>query len=149
VAGADIALWDLMGKHLGEPVYRLLGYDRSVPKTPYASALFGDTPAETRDLARSLRHRDYRAAKFGWGPMGKASLENDVALAAAAREGLGREARLMVDAGVVWGADDEPAYQRAVRFADFNITWLEGATPDGRGRWRSSTCCSDRPAGHR
>jgi L-alanine-DL-glutamate epimerase-like enolase superfamily enzyme len=57
--------------------------------------------------------------------MGKVSLDNDVALVAAAREGLGREARLMVDAGVVWGSDDEAAYQRAVRFADFDITWLE------------------------
>ena len=31
----------------------------------------------------------------------------------------------MVDAGVVWAGDDEAAYERAVRFAEFNITWLE------------------------
>jgi L-alanine-DL-glutamate epimerase-like enolase superfamily enzyme len=125
VAGADIALWDLLGKHLGEPVYRLLGYDRSYPKTPYASVLFGDTPEETRQIAERIRKQGYRAAKFGWGPMGKVSLENDVALVAAARAGLGDGPRLMVDAGMVWGADDDAAYQRAVRFAEFNVTWLE------------------------
>lgn len=125
VAGADIALWDLLGKHLGEPIYKLLGYERSIPKTPYASVLFGDTPAETLQIARRIRAEDYRAAKFGWGPMGKVSLENDVALVAAAREGLGPDARLMVDAGVVWGDDDEAAFKRAERFAEFDVTWLE------------------------
>ena len=125
VAGADIAMWDLLGKHLGEPVYKLLGYDRSYPKTPYASVLFGDTPEETRQVAERIRKDGYRAAKFGWGPMGKESLENDVALVAAARAGLGDGPRLMVDAGMIWGADDQAAYQRAARFTEFDVTWLE------------------------
>jgi L-alanine-DL-glutamate epimerase-like enolase superfamily enzyme len=125
VAGADIAMWDLLGKHLGEPVYRLLGYDRSIPKTPYASVLFGDTPAETRQIAERIRSEGYHAAKFGWGPMGKVSLENDIALVAAAREGLGPEPRLMVDAGVIWNGDDDAAYLRAERFDKYGVTWLE------------------------
>lgn len=125
VAGADIALWDLLGKHLGEPVYKLLGYDHSYPKTPYASVLFGDTPDETRQVAEAIRSKNYRAAKFGWGPMGRVSLENDVALVAAAREGLGPNARLLVDAGVIWGSDDEAAFQRAERFDEYGVTWLE------------------------
>jgi len=125
VSGADIALWDLLGKHLGEPIYRLLGYEHSFPKTPYASVLFGDTPNETRRIAEDIRAKNYRAAKFGWGPMGKVSLENDVSLVAAAREGLGPNARLMVDAGVVWGSDDDAAFERAERFAEYDVTWLE------------------------
>jgi L-alanine-DL-glutamate epimerase-like enolase superfamily enzyme len=125
VAGADIAMWDLLGKRLGEPVYKLLGYDRSIPKTPYASVLFGDTPNETRQIAERIRSEGYRAAKFGWGPMGKISLENDVALVAAARAGLGPTPRLMVDAGVIWDGDDDAAYQRAKRFDEFGVTWLE------------------------
>lgn len=125
VAGADIAMWDLLGKHLSEPVYKLLGYERSYPKTPYASVLFGDTPDETRQIAQEIKKNGYQAAKFGWGPMGKVSLENDIALVAAAREGLGDGPRLMVDAGMVWGADHEAAYRRAVKFSEFNVTWLE------------------------
>ena len=125
VAAVDIALWDLLGKHLGEPVYRLLGYDRAYPKLPYASVLFGDTPAETRATAESLVARGFGAAKFGWGPMGKGSAEEDEALVAAARDGLGPVPQLMVDAGVAWGADDETAFDRAQRFAAYDITWLE------------------------
>ena len=37
-SGIEIALWDLLGKKRGEPVYKLLGYQRAYPKTPYASA---------------------------------------------------------------------------------------------------------------
>ncbi len=125
VSAVDIALWDLMGKYLGEPVYRLLGYENTYPKLPYASALFGDTPSETRDIAARIRAQEFRAAKFGWGPMGKGSLEQDIALVAAARDGLGPTAQLMIDAGVAWGDDDEAAFERAARFADYDVTWLE------------------------
>jgi L-alanine-DL-glutamate epimerase-like enolase superfamily enzyme len=76
-------------------------------------------------VAGRLRQAGYQAAKFGWGALGKGSLEDDVALVAAARAGLGSEARLMVDAGVVWGDDDDAAYARAERFAEYEITWLE------------------------
>lgn len=124
-AGVDIALWDLVGRHLSEPVYRLLGYERAYPKLPYASVLFGDTPDETREIAQSLRERRFRAAKFGWGPMGKGTADQDEALVAAAREGLGPDCRLMVDAGVAWGDDDAAAFDRASRFAKYDVTWLE------------------------
>ncbi|MDP3062805.1 MAG: mandelate racemase/muconate lactonizing enzyme family protein [Chloroflexota bacterium] len=124
-SAVDIALWDVVGKKLGQPVYRLLGYERTYPKLPYASVLFGDTPSATRELASRLRSEGHRAAKFGWGPLGKGSAAQDVALVRAAREGLGPEPQLMIDAGVVWGRDVETAYQRACAFAPFRPTWLE------------------------
>ena len=125
VAGADIAMWDVLGKHLGEPVWKLIGHTASYKKLPYASVLFGDTPAETRAVADSIVERDFRAAKFGWGPMGRGSLEDDIALVQAARDGLGPDAKLMVDAGVIWGDNVDSAYERAVAFADLGATWLE------------------------
>ena len=125
VAGADIAMWDVLGKHLGEPVWKLIGHDASYKKLPYASVLFGDDPAETRTVADSIVERDFRAAKFGWGPMGRGSLADDIALVQAARDGLGPDAKLMVDAGVIWGDDVDAAYERAVAFADLGVTWLE------------------------
>ena len=69
-SGADIALWDVLGKKLGEPVYRLLGASRAHPKLPYASVLFGDTPEETYTVASKLKDQQFRRAKFGWGPLG-------------------------------------------------------------------------------
>src|SRR5262249_17299597 len=88
LSGIDIALWDLLGKRYSEPVYRLLGYDRAFPKTPYASVLCGDTAQQTLEKARGISSRGYRAAKFGWGPFGKSDLQHDVDQVMAAREGL-------------------------------------------------------------
>src|SRR5258708_15699798 len=105
LSGIDIALWDLLGKRRGEPVYRLLGYDRAHPKVPYASVLFGDTPQETLEKARGISSRGYRAAKFGWGPFGKSDLQHDVDQVMAAREGLGADGMLLIDVGTVWGED--------------------------------------------
>ena len=125
VAGADIAMWDILGKHLGEPVWNMIGHSTSYKKLPYASVLFGDDPAETRSIAESIVGREFRAAKFGWGPMGRGLLDDDIALVQAARDGLGPDAKLMVDAGVIWGDDVESAYERAVAFAELGVTWLE------------------------
>jgi L-alanine-DL-glutamate epimerase-like enolase superfamily enzyme len=126
-SAADIALWDLVGKKLKQPVYTLLdgASAKSFPKRPYASVLFGDTPELTRKLAEKLRGEGFTAAKFGWGPMGKVSRENDIALVREARAGLGPEAALLIDAGVVWGHDWETAHQRAADFAPFKPGWLE------------------------
>lgn len=124
-SGADIALWDLLGKHLDQPVYRLLGEGNAHPKIPYASVLFEDTPEATRERAQALISEGYRAAKFGWGPMGRFGEEVDVALVREARRGLGEDAYLMVDAGVAWGHDAETAFARAAAFAPYHPTWLE------------------------
>ena len=120
----------MSGKKLEKPVYRLLAEisgtsDTPHPKLPYASVLFGDTPEDTYQIAVGLREQGYRAAKFGWGPMGKCGEENDIALVRAAREGMEVDAQIMIDAGVVWGTDYETAYQRAEAFAEFSPTWLE------------------------
>jgi L-alanine-DL-glutamate epimerase-like enolase superfamily enzyme len=103
---------------------------RAFPKRPYGSVLFADTPQATGERAADLRRRGFRAAKFGWGPMGPDEAL-DVALVRAAREGLGAGPELMVDAGVAWGEDDETAYRRAVAFEPFGLTWLE--EPSGLG----------------
>ncbi len=126
-SAADIALWDLVGKKLGQPVYRLLDGPsaKSFPKRPYASVLFGDTPELTRKRAEGLRRDGFTAAKFGWGPMGKQGRGNDIALVREARAGLGPEAVLLIDAGVVWGHDWPTALERAADFAPFRPGWLE------------------------
>ncbi len=124
-SGADVALWDALGKHLQQPVYRLLEDGPPCPKLPYASVLFGDTPDETRSVAESLRADGYRAAKFGWGPMGRYGAEFDVGLVAAARQGMGPDAEIMIDAGVAWDDDYATAYRRAESFAEYEPTWLE------------------------
>jgi L-alanine-DL-glutamate epimerase-like enolase superfamily enzyme len=125
LSGIEIALWDLMGKALDQPVYELLGYDRSHPKTPYASSLFGDTPEGTLQKARAVRSMGYRAAKFGWGPFGRTTVAADADQVQAAREGLGPEGVLLVDAGTVWGEDVDAAALRLPTLEEAGVVWLE------------------------
>ena len=51
-SGIEMALWDILGKARGEPVWKLLGYTKSHAKTPYASLLFGDDAQQTLQRAR-------------------------------------------------------------------------------------------------
>jgi L-alanine-DL-glutamate epimerase-like enolase superfamily enzyme len=125
LSGIDIAMWDLLGRRLETPVYQLLGYSRSEPRQPYASVLFGDTPQETLTKARGIRDNGYRAAKFGWGPYGLGSVEEDADQVAAAREGLGEDGILLVDAGTVWGHDLDKAEARLPALQANRATWLE------------------------
>jgi L-alanine-DL-glutamate epimerase-like enolase superfamily enzyme len=125
LSGIDSALWDLMGRKLQVPVYELLGYPKAYPKTPYASMLFGDTPQQTLAKAKHTRETGYIAAKFGWGPYGKDTPKEDADHVAAAREGLGSEGILLVDAGTVWKDDVETASLRLQALEDHHVTWLE------------------------
>ena len=122
MSGIDIALWDIKGKKLGMPIWKLLGGGFHKKIRCYASSLFGNTPEETCELARRYAAQGFKAVKFGWAPMGKGAA-TDVALVAAARRGLGEKVDLMIDAGLVW--DAKTAIQRARAFAEYNIYWLE------------------------
>jgi len=125
LSGIDIAMWDLLGKRFDEPVYRLLGFPRAFPKRPYASMLFGGTPEETLAKGKRAREAGYRAAKFGWGAYGAGSLEGDAAQVHAAREGLGADGILLVDAGTVWGENVAAAAPRLDALQECDATWLE------------------------
>ena len=122
LSGIDMAMWDLWGKREGAPVWSLLGYRQAFPKVPYASMLFGDTPEETFAKARGAR---LRAAKFGWGPIGKGTEAEDAAHFRAAREGLGPDKTLLVDIGTVWGEDLERAALSLPALEECGAVWLE------------------------
>ena len=125
LSGIDIAMWDLLGKRLEEPVYRLLGYHRAYPKIPYASQLFGDDPKATFRKAQQVHRNGYVAAKFGWGRYGCGSVDEDARHLRAAREGLGKEALLLVDAGTVWGEDVRQARRRLPALKECRVELLE------------------------
>ncbi len=122
MSGIDLALWDIKGKALGLPIWKLLGGGFHERLRAYASALFGATPKETGARARRFRDRGFGAVKFGWEPMGR-DRDTDIALVREARAGLGDDADLLIDAGMVW--DAKTAIQRARQFADYDIFWLE------------------------
>ena len=121
MSAVDMALWDLKGKHFGEPIHRLLGGKQHDHIQAYASILFGKDGSETAEIGRRWIDAGYRAVKFGWEPMGE-SEKVDLDLLRGAREGVG-DATLLIDAGCVW--DARTALRRACAFADYNVEWLE------------------------
>lgn len=124
LSGIDIALWDLLGNREQAPVWSFLG-GRNVPKTAYASQLFGATPAETYESARAVSRSSFRAAKFGWGPIGFGDLAADREQVAAAKDGLGKDRVLLVDTGCVFGHDVGRAALRVSLFEEFEVGWWE------------------------
>jgi L-alanine-DL-glutamate epimerase-like enolase superfamily enzyme len=121
MAAVDMALWDLKGKHFGEPIHRLLGGKQHDKILAYASILFGRDGNETRAIAQRWREFGYRAIKFGWEPIGQRE-SLDIDLVRGAREGIG-DGTVLIDAGCVW--DARTALRRAEAFKEFKIEWLE------------------------
>ncbi len=125
LSGIEMAMWDLLGRQRAEPVWRMLGHRQSAPKIPYASLLFGDTAQETLARARSARADGFAAAKFGWGPIGTGHPAMDAEHFVAAREGIGRDAHLMVDLGQIFDEDVEACAARLPALDAAGVYWLE------------------------
>ena len=124
-SGIEMALWDILGKARSEPVWKLLGYRRAETKQAYASLLFGDTPAETLKLVRGVRDAGFAAVKLGWGTFGRGTVRQDADQLDAAREGLGTDAMLLVDAGQIFGEDVEAAALRLPHLERVRAVWFE------------------------
>lgn len=133
ISGIDIALWDLLGQATGQPVSRLLGGRYRERVQPYASLLM-DEPAKLRDHLLAVKAQGFRAFKIGWGPFGRHNAKLDREIVEAAREAVGPESRLMVDAGgsdAHWSKGYKWALNTARMLADYDVHWFEEAlNPD-------------------
>lgn len=118
IAGADVALWDLVGRRAGQPLWRMLGGQPQI--AVYASGLNPDGPER---LAARKREEGYRAFKLKVGFGRERDLENLQAL----RTELGDEATLMVDANQAWHLEEAIAGAEAM--ASFRLSWLEEPMP--------------------
>jgi D-galactarolactone cycloisomerase len=130
ISGIDIALWDILGKALGQPVARLLGGVYRTRVMPYCSVLM-EEPGLMRDVAAKAREDGYRALKIGWGPFGRRSnMKLDEAIVRAAREGFGEDTSLFVDAGgsdAYWPQGLKWAVRTSHMLKDYNVGWFEEA----------------------
>jgi L-alanine-DL-glutamate epimerase-like enolase superfamily enzyme len=114
IAGADMALWDLAARRLGQPLWRLFGGTPRI--ATYASGLSPDDPQR---LAAAKHAEGYRAFKLkvGFGE------ERDTLNLRALREQFGPDTALMVDANQAW--DDAAAAHMSRRLAEYGPIWLE------------------------
>jgi L-alanine-DL-glutamate epimerase-like enolase superfamily enzyme len=119
MSAVDIALWDIIGKALGQPVHRVLGsYGRTTLPVYASSLLFKPIPELVRE-ATALAAQGYPAVKLkiGEGP------DADLAKVRALRSALGDGVRLMVDANCAY--DTLTALQIGRRLEAEGVAWFE------------------------
>lgn len=104
ISGVEIAMWDIVGKACGQPVYKLFGgrfHDR-IPA--YANGWYNDAlqPEDHARMARDIVDRGYQALKFdpfgtAWKEIEPEEMERAEALVAAIREAVGPDIHLMIE----------------------------------------------------
>ncbi|MGH9469652.1 MAG: L-rhamnonate dehydratase [Terriglobia bacterium] len=139
ISAVDIALWDLIGKLLKQPVFRLLG-GKTKPKVPvYASRLYSQPLEDLAREARQYKSQGFRAMKlrFGWGPVdGAAGMQRNLDLVRTVREAVGNEVDVMADAYMGWTLD----YARRMLplLQPYRLRWVEEPVlPDEVGGYAS------------
>ena len=129
ISGVDIALWDLIGKAAGKPLYQLLGGCFRNPVRVYASglpALSYDLPAEAfkqlAQEARSIKERGYTGLKMAIGR----GIKGDLKSIRAVREAVGDDFLIYTDAAGVY--DRAQALQLGYELQELDCAWFEMPT---------------------
>jgi D-galactarolactone cycloisomerase len=131
ISGIDIALWDILGKHTGQPIGRLMGGRYREKIKPYGSVIFNE-PARLREILLAAKARGFRAFKLGWGPFGRKSDAYDELLVKTAREAVGDDCEIMVDPGgsvQFWPHGLKWALRAADMLVNYGVVWLEEPLP--------------------
>src|SRR6185369_7310528 len=139
LSGIDIALWDLLGKSLGQPVWRLLGGRVRDAVPAYASGGWAPVAGIGAQLTGYVE-RGYRAVKMRVGLQDR-DVDDSAARVLEARRALGPGVGLMVDAHGTWSTREAQRFARKVAGAD--LAWLEEpVSPDnvaGQAEVRATT----------
>jgi len=127
LAATDIALWDILGKNAGLPVYKMLGaYRDRMPVYSMCGWYYdndGDLSRFQREVAAAIE-QGYKAVKI---KVGKYSLDDDVRRIRRALDTVGKDRRLMVDANQVF--DRKEALRRGRVYQEMGCFWLEEPLP--------------------
>lgn len=123
ISGCDIALWDLKGKHYGAPVSELMGGPLRTEIPAYATGTYrrdtGDPLAYVTEEVAGYVREGFGAVKLKIG----FDVAEDLALIAAARETIGSNRGLMLDAN--HGYDVIEAVELGNKAAKYDIGWFE------------------------
>jgi D-galactarolactone cycloisomerase len=119
LSGIDMALWDILGKARGLPLYQLLG-GKVRDKVPvYATALYPEEPSKVAARARAFADQGFHGVKIKVG----FDLDQDIRIVRAVRQELGKDFIVMTDANQGYSVD--VGIKAAQAFADCGAFWLE------------------------
>jgi len=123
MSGVDIAIWDVKGKYLNQPVWRLLGgYSATVP----AYITFGLPEYNVEELVQAAKHFQSEGQdklKMVVAIDNGRRVAEDAARVKAVREAVGDGVQLMMDANHLF--DFNSAYELCRRVEPCNMTWFE------------------------
>jgi L-alanine-DL-glutamate epimerase-like enolase superfamily enzyme len=120
LAAIDIAAWDLIGKSSNLPLYRLLGGARdSIPAYRSGIDIHLDSGSLKSHIEKYLT-AGYDAVKI---KVGRKTLREDLERVATAREVMGPDRRLLLDANQRWHVDE--AIERIAAFEQYRPMWIE------------------------
>lgn len=123
IGGVDIALWDLMGKRLGQPVHRLLGGMSREKIEAYGSSIFIKPAREIENDVRDFLAKGFKAIKVKIG----SGVQKDWETVRLVRQLVGPEVKLMVDANGAY--DARTAIMLAKKLETLDIWWFEEPVP--------------------
>ena len=119
LSGIDIALWDILGKVRGVPIYQLLG-GRWRDRVPvYATALYPEEPSKVAKRARGFAEQGFHGVKIKVG----FDLDQDIGIVRAVRQELGKDFTVMTDANQGYCVD--VGLKAAEAFSQYGVFWLE------------------------
>ncbi len=140
LSAIDIALWDIKGKALGKPVAELLGRPKRNRLKAYGTVYpLGTTPDEVRSAIDRGLKLGLRAIKIVADPIWRDDLDRAALLIRTAREHVGKDVQLMVDAATAWTKAEEGLPLMPI-FKDYGFAWVEAPLPiddlDGHARFQ-------------
>jgi galactonate dehydratase len=130
ISGAEIAMWDLIGKACGQPVWRLTGGRTRETVCAYANGWYGGsrTPAEFAVRAKKVATLGYPSLKFdpfttAWKALSREEEENAVAIVDAVSKAVGPRIGLMIELHGRLALGDAIRFMH--RLEPYNIVWIE------------------------
>jgi L-alanine-DL-glutamate epimerase-like enolase superfamily enzyme len=117
----DVALWDIRGKALGQPVYRLMGGFRDrMPVSANWGLMPGPAPDKVAAHIEKLIARGFKALKC---PVGLAPIDAAIAHVKHVRRCAGRDIEIIVDGNFQWTLKDALRFARETQECD--LFWIE------------------------
>lgn len=119
LSGVDVALWDIMGKALGQPVYRLLGGAHSRLEAYHSGGFYhhDDHPAREAEAGLAKHYRGFKIK------IGRYTMDKDLERVAAVRRAIGPGCKLMADANSAYSVKE--AIQMARKMEEYDLFWFE------------------------
>jgi L-alanine-DL-glutamate epimerase-like enolase superfamily enzyme len=129
LSALDTALWDIRGKALGLPLWKLLGGARERVPCYASGALMRDlTLDRVIEAAATLKDKGWREMKMQLALPGETSPAREVDRVCRVREAIGAEIKLMCDINQRWRPEQAIDIGRRVEDAGVGLFWLEDVT---------------------